>query len=370
MDPPSVNKYDLMEETEEHAINNVEKYERRRESSAAHLRALQSALTILVESPCIAGEVNAEWVRKCAFKSDRFSEEECSTVAKLANILRQFGPKKIKKYDGSFAAAAPHDANYAALVRIANTFLKGAGYDQFCQRESPTVSPASVHALNLGAVGLYKILCAKAAGHFGTRDTDHNLLSNYKHITIHPRKQALSFCDKYAIRLTGEQIKHGGVKRSGMRTGYPESSQYDKRNSLSKRQSSSGEVEIRLKKQDEATLRVKKKESGAYKSLIDTRQSPRAIRSTLLLEDEKLKALRQQKLPAEQDEQSGRGGSPGQGEVQPGNIDKFCTTSVGTAMGRPAMEDSIKFLDLLQLRASSHQNKVLTDCGTDRGIVK
>ncbi|KAF9271101.1 hypothetical protein BGZ68_004223, partial [Mortierella alpina] len=95
-----------------------------RESSAAHLRALEAVLIMLVESPCVDGDVDAGWVRKCAFKSDRFSEDECDTVAKLANILRRFSPKKIERDDGSFTDAAPHVVHYAALVRIANTFLK------------------------------------------------------------------------------------------------------------------------------------------------------------------------------------------------------------------------------------------------------
>ena len=64
-------------------------------------------MIMLVESPCVDGDVDAWWVRKCAFKSDRFSEDECDTVAKLANILRRFSPKKIERDDGSFTDAAP-----------------------------------------------------------------------------------------------------------------------------------------------------------------------------------------------------------------------------------------------------------------------
>lgn len=185
---------------------------------------------MLIESPCIKGDVDVGWVRKCAFKSDRFSEEECRTVAYLANILRQFSPKKFENEDGSFTEVAPHVTSYAALVRIANTFLEGTGYHQFCQRQSPTVSPASMHCLNLGAVGIYETLCARTSGHFDVNDIDNNLLSDYKDITTYPKnKRAVfgaffdleridSICSKHGLTFANRLVK----VRSYMEYSHPE----------------------------------------------------------------------------------------------------------------------------------------------------
>ena len=219
----------------------------------------------------------------------------------------------------------------------------------------------------------------------------------------------LSFCDKYTIRLTGEQIKHGGMKGDGgLRMGYPDCSAYDKRNSEAKRQRSSSwakeflqtgltkeeieelasrsgkelnkqenvvkslrdEVEVRLKSQDEASLRVKRKEAGAYMKLIEARRSLRAIRSTFQLEDEKVKALRQQTYRLNKMSKAAEGALRSKARSRQGAAASSPPTMSTPTWERPAIEDSTKFLDLSQLRASTDKSRILTYCGTDRGIVK
>ncbi|KAG9319787.1 hypothetical protein KVV02_005068 [Mortierella alpina] len=104
-----------------------------------------------------------------------------------------------------------HVANYAALVRIANTFLllMGTGYHQFTQLESSTVSPSSLHSLALGAVGIYET-CARTSGHFDIRHVNNILLSDYIDITTVPgNKQChglafadrLVFVNRFTVRL-------------------------------------------------------------------------------------------------------------------------------------------------------------------------
>ncbi|CAO3564902.1 unnamed protein product [Mortierella alpina] len=365
------------------------------ESSAARLRAVESVLIMLIESPCIKGDVDVGWVRKCAFKSDRFSEEKCRTVAYLANILRQFSPKKIENEDGSFTEAAPHVTSYAALVNGRNRIS--------------SILPAT-------------------PGHFDVNDIDNNLLSDCKDITTYPKNKRavfgaffdlekidnicskhgltfanrLGFCDKFTIHLTGEQIKHGGAKGSGARAGYPSSSQYDKRNASTKHQSSSGiwakkfletgltkegigelassigkehykqecavkplrdEVDARLKRQDEASLRVKRKEAGAYTDLIEARRSLRAIRSTFHLEDEKLKALRQQSYQINKMSKAAEGAL--RSKARSGQASAASSTpSLSTpTWERSAIEDSTKYLDLSQLKASSNKTGYLLTAG-------
>ncbi|CAO3568856.1 unnamed protein product [Mortierella alpina] len=149
------------------------------ESSSNRLRALESVLIMLVESPHIEnGVVDSNWVQKCAYKGHRFTVEECAVVAQLANSLRPFAPKRTINDEGYYEEPQAHVANQAALVRIANTFLMGTGYDQFTQLESPRVSPSSLHALALGPVGIYETLCARTAGHYDIQDVNGTLLSN------------------------------------------------------------------------------------------------------------------------------------------------------------------------------------------------
>ncbi|KAF9554471.1 hypothetical protein EC968_009644, partial [Mortierella alpina] len=121
--------------------------ERCQESSAARLRALEGVLMMLIESPHITRKVNEGWVRKTAFKGgDAFTKEECRVVANLANALRPYAHQK----DGSQAKGPGHVAQCAAIVRIANVVLDGTGYSQFCQKDAPIISPASLHGLALG----------------------------------------------------------------------------------------------------------------------------------------------------------------------------------------------------------------------------
>ena len=150
-------------------------------------------MIMLVESPRITRKVDANWVRKTAFKGgDKFTEEECRVVAKLANDLRPFAPKKT---EGQGEDPAPHVARYAALVRIANILLDGTGYGCFCQKDSPIISPASLHGLALGSVGLYEALCAQEPGHFDIRDARNDPLTDYKDVTGYlPNKRAVFCC--------------------------------------------------------------------------------------------------------------------------------------------------------------------------------
>jgi hypothetical protein len=176
------------------------------ESSTNRLRALESILVMLVESPHIEnGVVDSNWVQKCAYKGQRFTEEECAVVAQLANSLRPFVPKRTINDEGYYEEPQAHVANQAALVRIANTFLMGTGYHQFSQLESPRVSPSSLHALALGPVGIYETLCARTAGHYDIQDVNGTLLSNYADITTIPgNKRAVmaSFFDMETIDAT------------------------------------------------------------------------------------------------------------------------------------------------------------------------
>src|SRR5690349_6536094 len=95
------------------------------ETPRKRLRALQAVLKILVESPCLQKDVDVNWVRKTAHSNSNFTTNECKVVAKLANLLRPFTPKR--SYDDDeekFKDPPAHVVLRAPLVTIANAVLR------------------------------------------------------------------------------------------------------------------------------------------------------------------------------------------------------------------------------------------------------
>ncbi|KAI8363172.1 hypothetical protein B0O80DRAFT_7868 [Mortierella sp. GBAus27b] len=130
---------------------------------------------------------------------------------------------------------------------IANAVLRITGYPHFTRRISPHVSPSSTHTLHLDAIGLYEVLCPKAAGHFDVLDTDRNLLTNVANVRANKeaifgaffntdkmqqlsRQHGLnfadrvSFVDRFTVRIMGEVIQQGPDRING-----PVESQYEAR---------------------------------------------------------------------------------------------------------------------------------------------
>ncbi|KAF9944762.1 hypothetical protein BGZ70_004368, partial [Mortierella alpina] len=68
----------------------------RKDSSAKRIRALQSVLKMLLESPK-SGVVSPQDVQAAAFKGTEFDNHECTVVANLANQLRPYVPKRRPK---------------------------------------------------------------------------------------------------------------------------------------------------------------------------------------------------------------------------------------------------------------------------------
>jgi len=81
-------------------------------------------------------------------------------VAKLANVLRPYVPKRRARDDGQggFQQSIAHVSLRAPLVLIANTVLQATGYSSFTRRVAPQVSPARLHGLHMGGAALYEVL--------------------------------------------------------------------------------------------------------------------------------------------------------------------------------------------------------------------
>lgn len=173
------------------------------EPSRAHLKSLQAVLAMLLESPTIGTDVDEAVVRGAGHRGNDFTTEECQVVAMLANTLGPFVPKRRPKSDGKGTQGSiPHVALRAPLVIISNVVLRLAGYPAFTRKLAPEISTSANHALALGAMGIYEVLCSRAENHFDVAKADGSPLTLQMQIFQHPdNKRAImgSFFDMEKI---------------------------------------------------------------------------------------------------------------------------------------------------------------------------
>ncbi|KAF9995520.1 hypothetical protein BGZ65_008840, partial [Modicella reniformis] len=159
-----------------------------KEPSRARLRSLQAVLKLLIESPSLQHSVDRTWVKKTAFNGDDFTVNEIKVVVRLANALRPYAPKRWQSRDdndgSSFRDHTAHVTLRAPIVLIANAVLRATGYSHFARRVSPQPAVSSVHALHLGAQGMYEVLCAADPGHYDIVDAAGNPLTSMPNVTL------------------------------------------------------------------------------------------------------------------------------------------------------------------------------------------
>ncbi|KAF9575456.1 hypothetical protein EC968_003061 [Mortierella alpina] len=186
----------------------------KKEPPSARLKALQAVLRTLLETDTGDELIDRAWVRKKGFRGSDFEDHECDVVLKIGKLLGPFVPKRRPATDGRKTRnSIAHVVLRVPLAVIANTVLRLTGYSEFTRRLSPHISVGSLHALNLGAVGVYEVLSG-SDGLFDIKDHHGSYLTNRKLITEDPRnKRAVfgSFLDLYRI----DQIcaNHGLVFR-------------------------------------------------------------------------------------------------------------------------------------------------------------
>ncbi|KAF9953804.1 hypothetical protein BGZ70_000114 [Mortierella alpina] len=238
-----------------------------KEPPRSRLRALQSVLRMLLESPHLSKPIDANWVKKTSFKGSNFTLQEREVVAFLANTLRPYVPKRRRVPGCRKKTEKPlsHMVLQAPMVILANNILVATGYQDFTRKPMPHVSAGALHGLALGAVGFYEVLCASGPGHFDCQDADGQPLTNYKAVTKNAgNKEAVlgafldlpkihRICDSYGmsfrnrivfvndldVHLVGVRIKHGELRASGSpRMGHPVSSRYEDEKKKKRRTSS------------------------------------------------------------------------------------------------------------------------------------
>lgn len=183
-----------------------------KEPSRARLRSLQAVLKMLVESPNISHDINWSWVKKSGYKGNDFTEKECRVVAYLANLLRLFIPKRRPRADGKgYQDSLAHVALRAPIVLIANSVLRAAGYPEFTRRNAPQTSSASLHGLQLGAVGLYEAFCGRGERQFDVQDASKNPLTNYITLQSSPENKRAIFESFFNMRKVEKVCSDHGL---------------------------------------------------------------------------------------------------------------------------------------------------------------
>lgn len=170
-------------------------------------------LLILLESPSIKEDIDVNWVRKTAHKHDEFTDKECKVVAQLANALRHFVPKRRPREDGlGFQGSLPCMVLRAPLVLIANTILAATGYTRFTRRIAPQISPADMHGLHLGAVGVYETLCSENERQFDILDKNGLPLVNRANVTAIPGNKDAVFASIFDLNKIKNICKTHGLE--------------------------------------------------------------------------------------------------------------------------------------------------------------
>ncbi|KAF9959664.1 hypothetical protein BGZ65_000194 [Modicella reniformis] len=229
-----------------------------KEPSRSRLKSLQAVLKMLLESPCIDKKIDEEYIRNACHSGNDFTTDQCQVVAKLANLLSPFIPKRRPKSDGNGTQdPISHVALRVPLVMISNAVLRIAGYHEFTRKLAPEISPSSLHALALGAVGIYDVLCSGGPNQFDVSSVHGPPLTQRQQVTTIPgNKRAImgaffdmatidelchkhglefqnriTYVDRYSVYLLGNTIPNGQTIGEGPkhRTGHPVRSQLDQR---------------------------------------------------------------------------------------------------------------------------------------------
>jgi hypothetical protein len=155
-----------------------------KEPDRRHLRALQTLLKILIESPSPNQQYTFQQVESTAFKDHKFTDAELEVVRNLANSLRPFTPRRWRS-DGEegYRAHTPHVALRSPIVILANAVCRATGHSDFARRIAPHVSTGDVHALHLGPAQLFETLCSAEEDHFDVKDIYGNILTNVGNVT-------------------------------------------------------------------------------------------------------------------------------------------------------------------------------------------
>lgn len=161
------------------------------EPSRRRLQSLQAVLKMLVQSPNITQDVNANWVKKSGFKDNDFTSEECQTVAFLTNKLRPYIPKKQPEKNNNEEDPTAHITLRAPIVLIADTLLRITGYHEFCRSICPQHSAGSLHPLPLTSTNIYEMFCSKRENQFDVFDSNSTIISNVRDATAPNNKRSV-----------------------------------------------------------------------------------------------------------------------------------------------------------------------------------
>ncbi|KAG0001545.1 hypothetical protein BGZ65_003391 [Modicella reniformis] len=212
--------YDDYEDDDDVALDAESNVTAEKDSTSKRLRALQAVTKMLIESPSIHQEVTPSYVGAHAFKETSFTPKEYEVVVMIVNSLGLFVPKRQPKSDESGTQESiPHVALRSPLAFIANTILRATGYQNFTRRVAPGIATGSEHGMAMGATGIYKVFCSKAAGHFDINDFTGAPLTNVTKAVSPPENKNAVFGSFFDMDLIDRICRaHGSRFTSGKST--------------------------------------------------------------------------------------------------------------------------------------------------------
>ncbi|KAG0209409.1 hypothetical protein BGX31_002132, partial [Mortierella sp. GBA43] len=398
-----------------------------KESSASRLRSLQAVLRVILESPYIDRPITSNYVRTTASNGDGFTSMECEIVARLANQLRPFIPKRRPKPGANGTEESlPHVVLRLPVVLISNAVLRLSGYHDFTRSIAPEISPSSLHGLALGSIGLYEVLGSSGPNNFdisfeGSPITkrpqvsskpgikraimgaffDLKKIDNICHEHGMEFSSRIVYKNQYCVRLLGSVIPHGQTIGDGpkLRQGYPVESQLEvrRKNQKGRRRESTwtdmmamldvSKEDARMMMEEtkaqmkpmESVVRSKKKltslrlaqtsartdynTSKDRTAYQDLRLARSAVRQQWKDLEEPLTTLKHLRRENYQWMKIANAPKPTQGQEVPRQ-----DTMTTPTWGWRTVEDDVKHTDLSQLQSQCSQDRCLVYSGTDYGI--
>ncbi|KAF9374372.1 hypothetical protein CPB97_012130 [Podila verticillata] len=148
----------------------------KKQFKSKRLSQLVRITRMLVESPELQYQINANWLRSSdssVIKQAALTDQEMKVIVITVRLLADFIPKRVKvEGQSQTKAALSHPALRLPLVLLANTVFVALGRPKMCLRMSPKVSAGARYALPLGPAEGFEVWAGKQEERFDTKAHD------------------------------------------------------------------------------------------------------------------------------------------------------------------------------------------------------
>ncbi|KAF9152397.1 hypothetical protein DFQ26_000911, partial [Actinomortierella ambigua] len=207
-----------------------------KDKQASDVQDLKRVFTMLIQSPAIHKDVDANWIKKSLSEPDgrTLKHSDYVKTANVINAVRHYIPKRQinTKYPTNPALCIP-------AVLIADTFLRATGQSSKTMEWLPNVSGSDLHSIHVTAPVLFQVLCSEHDDQFDVKDgqdrnlklscvtrpdNKHRLFASFFDIDkIHDIcrqygirfRYAFTYVDEFTVMLEGDVLHNGENGRAG-----------------------------------------------------------------------------------------------------------------------------------------------------------